>query len=372
MLNFAIDVTWVRHKIVGGTESFVNNLISGFIDTDERFTMNIIASRDNANLFERYVFDSRIKLLIAPVNSASVYERIIWQNFSMSKFLLKHNILLCLEPVYCKPILASNKIKFVTVIHDLEALHFPEYHSFFANLWLRIGWRSAARTSNHIIAISEYVRQDIIKTYHVCDEKITTIFDPIIVDVSEQCEFSKVEEKYNIQKEKYYYTVSKLNPHKNLSTLVKVFGEIKKRNIVDIPCKLLISGVNGGMETKLWDIAKEYGLSDELVLTGFVENDVRNCLYANAKAFLFPSVFEGFGMPPIEAICTGVPVITTREACIPEITQNLANYVNNPYDLEEWIERIQHVKENVQGFNMNVYNPQAIAKQYLEILKMQG
>ena len=155
-IKFAIDLTWVRHKIVGGTESFVNNLIQGFINTDDSFEMLMVAAKDNAHLFTEYCQDARLKCLVAPVESKSVAKRIIWQNLCLSSFLKVHNINICLEPVYAKPILGSRKIKWVTVIHDLEALHFPENHSWATNRWLRLSWRNSAKTSDHVISISDF------------------------------------------------------------------------------------------------------------------------------------------------------------------------------------------------------------------------
>lgn len=371
MLKFAIDLTWVRHKIVGGTESFVHNLLKGFGDSTKQFEMVMVTAEDNTKYFKKYLQDARISLLVAPVQASSVFNRIIWQNLKLSKFLKINGINLCLEPVYCRPILAKKCVKFVTVIHDLEALHFPQNHNWVTNIWLRIAWHSAIKSSNYIIAISEFVREDIINTYHISKEKITTIYDPIVLDVNEKCDFQTLKEKYGIDEKQYYYTVSKLNKHKNLSTLVRVFGEIKKRNIKTLPCKLVISGVNGGMEDELWRIAKDYNIEEEIVLTGFVENQERNTLYANARTFLFPSIFEGFGMPPIEAIALGVPVVTTREACIPEVTQNIANYVCNPYDVEEWINVMENVENKCNKFHQELYCPMVIANQYLEVLNEQ-
>lgn len=367
-IKFALDVTWVRHKIVGGTESFVNNLIKGFSDTEEQFELIIIAAKDNVHLFAQYCDDMRIKCLTAPIESKSVAKRIIWQNFKLSSFLLSVGITICLEPVYAKPILASQRIKWITVIHDLEALHFPENHSWITNRWLRFSWRNSAKTSDHVICISNFVRNDIIEKYGIEKDRITTIYDPIIIDTNNQCDFSQVADKYNIAPNEYYYTVSKLNPHKNLTTLVKVFGVIKKRQIKELPCKLLISGVNGGMIDELQRIAMEYDIENELVLTGFVDDDIRNCLYVHAKAFLFPSIFEGFGMPPIEAICCNTPVVTTRCACIPEITQQLANYVDDPYSVDNWIEVMETTTHKNEDFNMNPYIPENVALEYLKIL----
>ncbi len=368
MLEFALDLTWVRHKIVGGTESYVNNLIRGFQELDAPFRLVMIAAKDNAHLFEQYV-GGNISLKVARVHSASVPKRILWQNFHLSSFIKKQGLSLCLEPVYAKPILNNGGIRYLTVIHDLEALQFPENHGWLTNLWLRICWRNTARTSKHVVAISNYVKEDIIRVYAVPEDRISTIYDPIVLDVSNQCAFEEVQKMYGVEDKGYYYTVSKLNPHKNLTTLVKVFGEIKKRNIEGLPCKILISGVNGGMVEQLNAIAKEYDLTEELTLTGFVYEDVRNCLYAHAKAFLFPSIFEGFGMPPVEAICAGTPVVTTKATCIPEITQHLANYVEDPLDVEAWILALQNVENRTAAFRKDVYAPATIAKQFLEQLK---
>ncbi len=367
-IKFALDLTWVRHKIVGGTESFVNNLIQGFVDTEENYEMTLVTAKENAHLFKDYTHDSRVKNITAPVESQSVAKRIVWQNLHLSSFLLNNGLKLCLEPVYAKPILGSRKVKWVTVIHDLEALHFPRNHSWMTNLWLRLSWLNSVKTSQHIVCISDFVKKDIISKYGISEKRITTIYDPIQIDVEKQCRFSDISGKYSIKEGDYYYTVSKLNPHKNLTTLVKVFGEIKKRNIYDLPCKLLISGVNGGMIEELQKIAGQYGLKDELILTGFVDNEVRNCLYTHAKAFLFPSIFEGFGMPPIEAICCNTPVITTKCACIPEITQHLANYVSNPYSINNWIEVMRNMKNDNDKFDMSQYLPANIANKYLHIL----
>ena len=82
-IKFALDVTWVRHKIVGGTESFTHNLLQGFMETKDTFSLYIIAALDNEQYFRKYEEDERIHLIIAPVNSGSVPKRIIWQNLCL-------------------------------------------------------------------------------------------------------------------------------------------------------------------------------------------------------------------------------------------------------------------------------------------------
>jgi len=136
----------------------------------------------------------------------------------------------------------------------------------------------------------------------------------------------------------------------------------------DLPKKLVISGVNGNSAEELKKQIKDKNLQDAVILTGFVSNEERNTLYQNCHTFLFPSVFEGFGMPPIEAMLFGTRVITTRCASIPEVTQSKAIYVDDPYDVDEWIDKIR--KESVQGtLDFSVYDPEKISRKYLQFLK---
>ena len=134
--------------------------------------------------------------------------------------------------------------------------------------------------------------------------------------------------------------------------------------------KLLISGIKGDYSDYIYDYVKKYDLSDVCVFTGFVSNEERNTLLKHAQFFLFSSVFEGFGMPVIEAMRLGTKVITTRCASIEEVSQSKAIYVNNPFDEKEWIEKIkdnESLKMKPEPFQE--YNCEVIAKQYLDYFK---
>ena len=106
-----------------------------------------------------------------------------------------------------------------------------------------------------------------------------------------------------------------------------------------------------------------------MILTGFIENSIRNMLYKNCYAFLFPSIFEGFGMPPIEAMLLGATVVTTRCTSIPEVTQNRANYVDNPFDEREWIDRIKTAENRDSEMDFKAYDEKKLAETYLNFLE---
>lgn len=179
MIQFALDLTWVRHKIVGGTESFVNNLIKGFLDTKREFKMYLLCASDNKELFVEYGNDPRVQLVKTSAISSSVWKRLLWQNICMGSKIRELGVSLCLEPVYAKPILPTRKVTFLTVIHDLEALHYPENHSKLLNMWLRFSWWNSARTSEQVVCISDFVRKDILSRYHITEKnslRYSTLF----------------------------------------------------------------------------------------------------------------------------------------------------------------------------------------------------
>ncbi len=367
MLEIAVDLLWLRPGKVGGTEFYIRNLLDGFLRLKEPFHLFLLVSKDNRESLMHYGEDERIELLETKVISANIAGRILWQFFCQNRFLRKHAIRKCFIPVYCRP-LFNGGITYVNVIHDLQAAHYPEYHPFHEIAYSKLCWWLDTHFSRHIVAISDWVRDDIMTRYRVKNRRITTIYNPITVTREETLPFEKLAEKYHVAEKNFYYTVAQLIPHKNLDTLIAVIEQIKRRRI-DLPSKLLISGVNGESRSKLEAQIRERGLEQEVILTGFVENAERNTLYRGCKAFLFPSVFEGFGMPPIEAMLFGTVVIATDRTCIPEITQGKANYVKDPYDVEEWIRVMQHPVDRIAEMDFSAYDQMRLSRKYYRLLQ---
>lgn len=368
MKRIAIDLTWVRPGKVGGTESCVRNLLDGFSEINcKDYKLCLLVTKDNIESFAKYQAFQCFELLRCDVNSTNLKQRVMWQNLKMGKLLHSQGIRSCLEPVYGKPFFGTKGITFVTTIHDLQANHYPQYFNKGRVAWMKTGWLNAVRTSKLIIAISDYVKKDIIDTYRLPNEKVKVIYDAVVLDTESLAPIDTLD-KYGIKKGKYYYTVSSLFLHKNLKTAVLALAELKKRGSKAF-YPLVISGIGGRKRDELDHLIAENGLAKDIVFTSFVNNAERNRLYKECRTFLFTSVFEGFGMPPIEAMAMGTPVLSSAKTSLAEVTRGLCNYVENPLDPVEWADRLEREiipaeMDRVQAL-LNIYDKKTIAKEYI-------
>lgn len=368
-MKIVIDLLWLRPGKVGGTEFYIRNLLDGIRELKEEFVIVLLLSRDNADSFTHYFEDRRFKPLVAKINNSNIAKRIVWQNLFQNGLLRRNKLTNCFVPVYCRPVF-NGGITYINTIHDIQAYHYPEYHPFHEVAFSKLCWITDAKKTKKIIATTNYVKKDLMEKYNIKDEKIEVLNIPAMVDLNEIVPFGQIKDKFKIEQGEYYYTVAQMIPHKNLETLIKVMGEIKKKDI-ELPKKLLISGISGNATDSVRKLMDENNLDNEVILTGFISNMERNALYQNCRAFLFPSIFEGFGMPPVEAMAFGATVITTDRTSIPEVTQGKANYVDDPFDINAWIDVMKNPHHKNDEFRFDLYDRKYLAQKYMEFLKQE-
>lgn len=364
-MRIGIDLLWVRPGKNGGTESYIRNLLDGFAqygNSENEYYLYL--SRDNAQSFEKYFSNTIFVKKVMPVESAGQAKRVLWENLHLSSQGRKDQLNLWFMPVYSRPFFMGGKIPCITVIHDLQGLHYPEYFSKGRNLFFRFSWWIDCHTSAKVVTISEFCKKDILSHYKIPADKVKVIYNPIIMD-EEITDFSILAEKYHIQSKQYFYTVSSLAKHKNLITLLKMIKLMKDEG--ESP-KLVITGVKVNAADEIMQYIADNDLEENIVYTGFISNEDRNALYDNCKVFLFPSVFEGFGMPPVEAMIRGIPVVTTKETSIYEVTQGKAIYVDMPKNASEWLHTIRNISGIKKSF-VNQYDICSIADKYFELFK---
>lgn len=369
-MRIGIDLTWVKPHKNGGTEFYIRNLLDGFLMLQDENEYILFVSKDNCYSFEHYLEDKRFKYVKCNVSSHNLIQRVLWKNFFLYNKMKKSKIELAFFPVYDMPLTKCKSFYIVTTIHDIQALHYPQYFSKIEYYVLLISWKLALKHADLIISISDFVKKDL-QDHFKNTNNIQTIYNPILINKNEILPFDILETKYGLSKYNYYYTVSSLLPHKNLSTILKVIENITNNN-VNLPNKFLISGVGGKQKEELEQYILDNNLEENIVLTGFIDNDERNTLIKYCQCFLFPSIFEGFGMPPVEAMMLGTNVLATKKTSIEEVTQGKCYYVDNPYDVDEWIDKMLLIKnKNMRNqFLFPEYEVTNIAKQYLDTFYM--
>lgn len=368
MNKIAIDLLWVKPNKNGGSETLYRNVLDGLQNLKKDNKYVLILSKSNAYSFENYLKDKRFEEIIINIDSDNLIQRMMWINFNYYKMLKKNEIDFCFFPTYAMPIFKNKKIKTVTGILDLQALHYPEYFSKFEKMFFYLSWKRDTKAASKLFTISDYSKNDIETRYKLKKDSVKVIYatceitDPI-------GDFKKLSKEFNIKENEYYYTVSSLLPHKNLMTLIKTMDLIN-REYPDNNKKLVISGTGGKDKNTLLEKIEELNLQERVIITRFVSNEERNSFYKNASIFVFPSIFEGFGMPPVEAMMLGTKVITTLKTSIPEVTQNKAYYVNNPFDEKEWAEKITEIdKLESKKYMFKEYSKIAVAQQYLDLFE---
>lgn len=224
-----------------------------------------------------------------------------------------------------RPVSLDKQIKKMCVVHDLSYFHFPQYFSRKTRLWHKLlDAKKALRDFDAIIAVSDFTKRDLIRTFGINPKKITVIHEGVDADFCgnmDEKKSSEIRAKHHLPKN-YLLFLSTLEPRKNLRRLAEAFKIYKSGHRDDL--KLVLVGVTNKKIFSGLDIKQD----TDMIFTGFVPEDEKPYVFNMAKAFLYPSLFEGFGLPLLEAMKCGTPVITSNTSSMPEICEDAAIYVN--------------------------------------------
>lgn len=226
------------------------------------------------------------------------------------------------------PILLFKK-NMVSTIHDICCWDCPKTMNGLSKWYFRISHKIAIRKCKAIITISEFSRQRIIKFLHYDSKKIWLIYcgiDKKFLNYKESnVQNHKVHEKYHLPDE-YILSLSTLEPRKNLGLLIRAYTELIDKDNFDIP--LVLAGRKGWkMDEVLASIDQK--AMDKIIFTDFIDDDDLPAVYGNSKLFVFPSMYEGFGLPPLEALACGARVLSSDAASLPEVLGKNVSYFNS-------------------------------------------
>lgn len=218
----------------------------------------------------------------------------------------------------------GREVKLILTVHDLSFERLKETFSLKRRLWhFFIGPKKLCERADRIIAVSQSTGGDIINTYRIIPDKIKVIYNAVseefkIVNRNDQ-KLIEIKNKYDLPY-KFILYLGTIEPRKNIIGVIRSYNLLRKLNNQELnKYKLVIAGASGWKQKKIFDEIKKSPCGDDIVFVGFVDDEDKVFLYNLASLFVYPSFFEGFGFPPLEAMKCGVPVITSNNSSFPEI-----------------------------------------------------
>jgi glycosyltransferase involved in cell wall biosynthesis len=231
----------------------------------------------------------------------------------------------------------------VVTIHDCIHLMFPQYlPSKAAYAYARASMWAAVKQSDCILTVSEASKRDILHFFNVAPEKIVVVYNAIDEQfwlTPPEDEVARVRERYQLDHQFVLY-VGNIKPHKNLVRLIEAFDELRRTGLEDL--KLLIIGDEISKLPALRRAVHGHKLHKHVRFLGYVNDETLRALYRLAAVFVFPSLYEGFGLPPLEAMASGTPVVTSNQSSLPEVTGDAAVLVD-PYDVTSIMDGMRRV-----------------------------
>jgi glycosyltransferase involved in cell wall biosynthesis len=258
----------------------------------------------------------------------------LWTHLRLSAEMILQRPDLLFVPAHVLPIIHPRRS--VVTVHDLGYLHFPEAHPPRQRWYLDRSTRWHAATAAHLLADSAATKRDLIEKYRASPDKISVAYpglDPSVKRVDDPVNIAHVKAKYNLEGD-YLLYLGTIQPRKNLQRLIQAFAAC------NLPSTLVLAGKRGWYADELLRQA-----NDRVKFVGYVDAADKNALLSGSTAFVFPSLYEGFGFPVLEAMACGVPVVCSHTSSLPEVAGEAAMLVN-PLEMDDIGRGLREVTTN--------------------------
>lgn len=261
-----------------------------------------------------------------------------WKNFRKYKEKLFGGVDVLHSTAFTMPLVS--KLKVVVTIHDLSIFIYPQHHTEANYQFVTRNVHQAARQASFIIADSENTKREIRRFLHFPEEKIEVVYLAAGDIFNRKCSgdsLSQIKDKYKIKKG-YFLSVGSMEPRKNLGRALVAFKALIEMKKADY--QFVITGGKGWKNEAFYNLIRKLDIDEHLVFTGYVPEEDLPPLYQGADVFVYPSLYEGFGLPVLEAMTSGVPVITSNTTSLPEVAGDAAILVN-PMEVFEIYEAME-------------------------------
>ncbi len=357
-MKIGIDIRAIGKKRTGD-ETYTKNLIKNLLRIDQQnqyFLYTDVCNKDK-NFQIKSQIDPRNQYKNYQIISIKPAHKLLWTFYSLPKYLKKNPVDI-LHLQYITPQLLTKKTRLITTIHDVSFNALPQYIKKSDLFFLKILIPLSLKKADKIIAVSRFTKKEIVRYYKISENKIRAIYNGGAGE-----SFRKLKETYSKKTQKikeghslpdnFIFYAGTLQPRKNIPFLLEGFQRLKNKygkeyhEIKNL--KLVLSGQRGGhnydskIDKKMQQIKTEApDVFKDIIFLGFVGEKELSYVYQCAKVFCYPSLYEGFGLPIIEAMAARTAVLCSSSSCHKEIAQNAALYFN-PRDLKDFTKKLYDI-----------------------------
>ena len=320
-----------------GIHSYIDGLLSQLKDKDRRFSYTaFVGSNDEDKYNEIMTYEAPDAVDTSP------FARVLWEQFVLPRITMRERVDLLHGMAFVTPILSVAPT--VVTVYDLSFLRFPRRINRTNRIYLSLFTRISCIKASRIIAISEHTKKDLVSLLGVNNKKVDVIYPGLGKNLKRASEKSiaQFRERRGLP-DRFIFYLGTIEPRKNLSVLIHAYNKIKPQNV-----KLICAGAKGWLYEEVFRVVEELHLSRDVVFSGFVPKDELPLWYSACSVFVYPSAYEGFGLPVLEAMACGAITITTDAASLPEVAGKAALLVP-PGDVDilaDCIDNVIHAKGN--------------------------
>ncbi|MFN0072821.1 MAG: glycosyltransferase family 4 protein [Chloroflexota bacterium] len=339
-MRIAVDYTAAVNQ-TAGIGRFVRSLISAVVAIDQQNQYLLVHARPNAGAVLEFPSARNVTRRELPVSER--WLNILWHraNLPIPINIFTGAVDLIHSPDFVLPPLRHTPS--ILTVHDLAFLLFPECaHESLREYLLRVVPRSARRAS-FIVADSENTANDVICLLGIPPDRVAVVpggVDPRFRPVEEPARLAAMRQQLGVGTSPYVLFVGVIEPRKNLQGLIQAFELVKQRQ--KLPHKLVVVGRRGWLADGIFETFEQSPVRDEIIFPGFIADADLPTLYSAAATLVMPSFYEGFGLPLLEAMACGTPVVSSNAASLPEVVGNAAPQVD-PNDIEALAEALTRV-----------------------------
>lgn len=357
-MNILINALLLNNRFSGMQYSTENLLraISELTPTGNK--IEVLLSQDYAGNLNT---NKNLKINKLAFSTLNRVRRIYYENFELLPYFNKNKFSLYHSTSNILPYFA--KVPSVLTIHDLVPVDYPEYSSIETSIYYRLFLSRSIHKAKKIIAVSNKVKEDIINRYGIDPVKIHVVYHGVGEEFKKihDPQFLKlVIEKYKLPKS-FLLFIGNLEPRKNLLRVIDAFIHLKKHQ--QINQKLVIAGKNGWEYESIYQKVKLEKMEDEIIFTGYLDRNDLPSIYSLCSLFVFPSLYEGFGLPVLEAMACEAPVMISDRGALPEITDQISPQAN-AFDVQDIANKIHLLLTNPDIRNKNIQHGMVRAKSF--------